>query len=465
MLPNQSNEFFLRLENLRRSNYLCDAVLVPSGNPVAIASHAVVLAATSPVLAALLGASNNDDTNSDADSSVLDRIDVSVDANHQVEVNFSRIGFDQSTIEALVEFAYTRSFSSSRCESESLPSITRALELLEIREAIAWLDRNCGTTHPTGARCSTGQKAQQCASNSIFAFGLGGTQTRSTMQLLGPADEQPFQSFWSIATDAEVPERSRVRTGAGGGLLHGALVVVGGSDADGAIWGDGELWELMSEKWLPIAPMRHARAFFGFATVDERYLYVVGGIGDDGAGLNSIERFDAASQKWSIAATLPAARAGCSAAVVEGVLYVIGGLDDAGRVLASVEALDTTTGVFLAPPPPPLPEPRSAHATASLGALIFVAGGLTQDGSNANDLFVLDAIRRNWQRKQPMKTGRSMFGMGAIGERALAVIGGSSALNDAGQVECEMYDILNDVWREMKPLGVGLEACFVVALH
>eukprot|EP00300_Choanocystis_sp_HF-7_P005054 c13857_g1_i2.p1 GENE.c13857_g1_i2~~c13857_g1_i2.p1 ORF type:complete len:461 (+),score=100.16 c13857_g1_i2:34-1416(+) len=134
MLPNQSNEFFLRLENLRRSNYLCDAVLVPSGNPVAIASHAVVLAATSPVLAALLGASNNDDTNSDADSSVLDRIDVSVDANHQVEVNFSRIGFDQSTIEALVEFAYTRSFSSSRCESESLPSITRALELLEIRE-------------------------------------------------------------------------------------------------------------------------------------------------------------------------------------------------------------------------------------------------------------------------------------------------------------------------------------------
>ena len=124
-------------------------------------------------------------------------------------------------------------------------------------------------------------------------------------------------------------------------------------------------------------------------------LYVVGGRGGGiGGHSGSVLAFDPECMKWTNRASMPTSRGGAASAVVSGRLYVFGGEGNAADhsgVFGEAESYDAGTDEWTSLPS--MPVPRHGTGAATIGEVIYIPGGASEQGFGAvdtNSAFAID---------------------------------------------------------------------------
>ncbi len=178
-----------------------------------------------------------------------------------------------------------------------------------------------------------------------------------------------------------------------------------------------------------------------------------GGPGDDGTDLIDANTFTGdllapgEATRWHLRDALPAARARSAAASVGGLVYLIGGETNqtaSGDVLVFDPRNNTWT-----PLDAPKPTPAWNSAAAAVGQLIYVAGGTTAKGIATNKLEVFDTAANVWRSLKPLPIPMTGHSMAALNGK-LYVFGDKSS--NPGTVDSFAYDIAGDTWRPIAPM-------------
>jgi len=151
-------------------------------------------------------------------------------------------------------------------------------------------------------------------------------------------------------------------------------------------------------------------------------IWLLGGFGPNGA-VRPVERFDPADGRWEIATNLPARGVNhAGLAAVGGRLFVLGG--NVGVTFTPTDAVrmfDPVTSAWSEGRP--MPEPRSAHATAVMNGRIHVIGGVTEGGGVVRSHRVYDPATDGWSFAADMPTSRHGLGAATL-DGAIYVVGG-----------------------------------------
>ena len=105
------------------------------------------------------------------------------------------------------------------------------------------------------------------------------------------------------------------------------IFVIGGNEDDHRSHRECEMYDVISDKWSPIASMIQARTRTG-AVVCSKRIYVTGGE-DLGVAdyFSSVELYDPFKETWTLAGDLKNLRSSHGTAVLNGSVYVAGGYD------------------------------------------------------------------------------------------------------------------------------------------
>lgn len=190
-----------------------------------------------------------------------------------------------------------------------------------------------------------------------------------------------LQSFDPVArTWALAPAPPAVRFAATAGVLAGRLHVAGGWNANNAASASltrHDVFDPALQTWSTAAPMATARNAAGGAVIDGR-LVVVGGRApgirrNDQQPLASVEVYSPATDRWETGPALPTARGSLAVAALAGRIYAFGGEDASGAVSSAVERLDLATGSWSTLPA----MPYSSHGlgAVTVGNSIYIMGG------------------------------------------------------------------------------------------
>jgi hypothetical protein len=181
-----------------------------------------------------------------------------------------------------------------------------------------------------------------------------------------------------------------------------------------------------ASQWIARPPLRQARAGLGVAKVGRQILAISGFEGDNLFDVVEARRVKG-SGRWRDLAPLPTARANLATAEVGGLVYAIGGIEAVGvdEFIDSnvVETFNPRSGRWATSLS--LPQPRSGPGAASLGGLLYVAGGFVLPDGVTNSVVVYDARQNAWRPVAPMPTVRERLRLVASG-RYLYAIGGAA---------------------------------------
>jgi N-acetylneuraminic acid mutarotase len=136
------------------------------------------------------------------------------------------------------------------------------------------------------------------------------------------------------------------------GVIGGKFYVAGGSDGSDST-GYLDVYDPATNTWTTKAPMPIG-VLAAAGAVIKGNLYVVGGNaldshGNAGPTLATVEVYDPVTDTWATDTSMPTARNGPAAGVVNGVMYVVGGVNGNGVILATNEAF--TPGPVISLPP------------------------------------------------------------------------------------------------------------------
>jgi hypothetical protein len=142
------------------------------------------------------------------------------------------------------------------------------------------------------------------------------------------------------------------------------------------------------------------------------------------------------------------------AAVVGGLVYVPGGLDENGTVRDVLEIYDPEADAWTSGPP--LPSPVCAYAIAPYGAGFYVMGGW--DGETYQDhVRYFDVEQGLWRTETPMRIARGFAAATKVDERVY-LLGGYDGVSEYAL--CESYDPAlaqsdRDPWLTHSPMKLG----------
>lgn len=144
----------------------------------------------------------------------------------------------------------------------------------------------------------------------------------------------------------------------------------------------------------------------------------------------------ALASTWATKTSMPTARAGVSAAELNGLLYVVGGY---GSVeLATLEVYNPVTDTWTTKTP--MSVARHGLAVGFINGLLYVAGGY--NAGSKSTLEVYDPMADTWTTKTSMPTARE--GQGAVVNGILYVVGGNASGSCSSVVEA--YNPATDTW-------------------
>src|SRR5881396_590086 len=259
------------------------------------------------------------------------------------------------------------------------------------------------------------------------------------------------QSTWTVLAPVPAPTEGM----AVGGVGKVIIAAYGASSTGNTNL--TRLYDITTDSWSLGSPAplpARSEAAYG-DTTHAGFLYVIGG-GNSGGVLSDLQRYDPVTDAWTTLASMPTARAGAVAAVVDNNLFVIGGRLSAagpcngGPYLATVEKYDTDTDTWSTVAP--LPSPRSDLAAVAHGGKIFVFGGCTGTASVTSEVDMYNPETNTWTGLAPMPTPRASIVAGHSGQRVYAIGGwdGVSALNVN-----EVYNIAGNSWSTDTPMPMA----------
>ncbi len=208
-----------------------------------------------------------------------------------------------------------------------------------------------------------------------------------------------------------VPDLASPR-GAGATLcgVRGAAYAMGGTTATCSVERHGGC----DERWTAYDHSAGSRSQVSCAVLGTR-IYIVGGV----SGLRPCEYVGVVDVDSCMrgAMRMGCERRMCCVAETGGSLLVAGGFDSVCSALAHAEMLEPAASA------PPMLEPRAAAACATIGADVYVAGGIGGVHAPICTAEYYDAGSQKWVALQPMPRSRSYCAGACIG-RAFYVLGG-----------------------------------------
>ena len=189
-------------------------------------------------------------------------------------------------------------------------------------------------------------------------------------------------------------------------------------------------------------------------------IYVVGGV----SGLRPSEEIDilhtesglqesglplSALFPLSGSTRMSRARRMCVVAETNGAVLVAGGFDSIGSALASAEFVRTRSASA-----PRMREPRAAAAHATVGADVYVAGGIGAHHEAVRTAEYFDAATEEWVELPPMPRARAHCAGAALGPLAFYVVGGTEQ-NGRPASSVFALDITTRAWTEVPAPTIG----------
>jgi N-acetylneuraminic acid mutarotase len=173
-----------------------------------------------------------------------------------------------------------------------------------------------------------------------------------------------------------------------------------------------------TDSWLQVASMNTARSRACVAEVNGKILVV-------GPTL-SAEMYDPGTDTWTVVAPPPSGAAyfSATAAVIGSKVYVMGGgTTIPNNVCRIYDSITESWTVH----PAPMPSKRAMHVAGAARGLIYVMGGLTEDGTGApvdGTIDVFDPVAGEWGTKaRPLSKGRYQAAGGAVGDTLYLLLG------------------------------------------
>jgi N-acetylneuraminic acid mutarotase len=249
------------------------------------------------------------------------------------------------------------------------------------------------------------------------------------------------------------------RAGLGVAVVNGRIYAIGGcnSQIDGQTHFYGtinatEEYDPATNSWTEKAQMPTPRASFAIA-VYENKIYVIGGYikltsGSSSQLINITEVYDPVTDTWETRASMPAARDGVEANVIDGKIYVIGGINADG-VTNVTEVYDPATDMWETKTP--IPTPVSHYASAVVDNKIYVISGRIGDDAVTDLTQIYDTETDMWSSGASIRTGVGSAAAGAttgvLAPKAIYVIGGKFASEPLyAQNIVQAYSPENDSW-------------------
>jgi hypothetical protein len=140
----------------------------------------------------------------------------------------------------------------------------------------------------------------------------------------------------------------------------------------------------------------------------------------------------------------------CVVAESNGAVLVAGGFDSIGSALASAEFVRTRSGRSA----PRMREPRAAAAHATVGADVYVAGGIGAHHEAVRTAEYFDAATEEWVELPPMPRARAHCAGAALGLLAFYVVGGTEQ-NGRQASSVFALDITTRAWTEVPAPTIG----------
>uniref|UniRef100_A0A671PEE8 Influenza virus NS1A-binding protein homolog A n=1 Tax=Sinocyclocheilus anshuiensis TaxID=1608454 RepID=A0A671PEE8_9TELE len=239
---------------------------------------------------------------------------------------------------------------------------------------------------------------------------------------------------WSFIAPMRTP-RARFQMA----VLMGQLYVMGGSNGHSDELSCGETYNPSADKWTQVPELRTNRCNAGVCSLNNK-LYVVGGSDPCGQkGLKNCDVFDPVSKAWTSCAPLNIRRHQAAVCELDGFMYVIGGAES-WNCLNSVECYNPENNIWTLVASMNIAR-RGAGVAVHEGKL-FVVGGF--DGSHAlRCVEMYDPARNEWRMLGSMNSPRSNAGAAVLGDIIYAVGGfdGNDFLNSV-----EAYNPKTDEW-------------------
>jgi N-acetylneuraminic acid mutarotase len=239
---------------------------------------------------------------------------------------------------------------------------------------------------------------------------------------------------------------------------NGKIYVIGGYPSTRVTVAAVQVYDTKTDRWEITTPLPLAVNHTVAAAANGK-LYVIGGqtsaeSAPERAGfVDTVFVYDPAKATWTRRASMPTARGGGAAVVVDGEIYVAGGRPPRGADFAVYDpSADMWTTL------PNLPTQRNHIAAAAIDGKIFVAGGRFEGGFRSqmtNVLEVFDPKTGAWASRKPMPTVRGgVNGIAANG--CLHVFGGEGNAADPKGLfhQHEVYNPVTDSWTSLEPMPV-----------
>src|SRR5712691_7825789 len=225
-------------------------------------------------------------------------------------------------------------------------------------------------------------------------------------------------------------------------------VIVRAYGFSGGYTNQTRLYNINTDSWSAgaAAPVPTRAGAASGETTHGGFLYVIGGENSTGV-LFDLQRYDPVTDMWTPLMSMPTARAGAAAAVIDDGIFVIGGRQSTGGpcsggpYLTTVEKYDIDTNTWSTVAS--LPNPRSDLAAVAHGGKIYVFGGCSSTGVT-NEVDMYDPQTNTWTPLTIMLTGRASLVAGHSGDNVYA-IGGTADGVSASNAN-EVYDVAHNTW-------------------
>lgn len=274
-----------------------------------------------------------------------------------------------------------------------------------------------------------------CLSAALALAGCGGG---------GAATPTPTASNWRTLASLGAPRQE-----SGVALLNGEIYFVGGFNAATDIVADVDVYNPVTNTWRKVAPLPRPLHHPNVAAARGR-LYVVGtlvGLSFDADGATF--EYDPAGNTWVQRSSMPAGteRGAAAVATLGNLIYVAGGLR-AGAAVTDFSAYDASTDTWTGLSR--LPTSRDHLVGAVVGSRFFAIGGRNGSALRAQ-VEIFDPTAGTWSAGQPMPTARGGC-MGAAVDGRIAIVGGEGNAATASGVfdQSELYDPTSNTWSTLE---------------